>query len=340
MHTPFGLMNMLGGHKLPGKSRIPIRLPGSLWAPICILWLIASCEVAQPPCKSGDPSCSESGAVLMTEVLGTTADAATGPGAFLFWTQTSDNTVGFARLDGQEQGTITTSANGPVGLDYHPVQETLYVLNQTSDSILRVSLSDFATQNLTPSNMDFGEGLSVEPNAGLLYWADAGLPVEVKTSELDGSNPNSVVTTALATPADVETAPSAGYFYVADEDAAGGVFRYLIGSGTPDITLSANASHALTVDAANGAVYWIETPAGTSFINQSDLAGGGTATIVSKASSNDLEGIALDASGGKIYWSEQNNGEIWRANLDGSSQELFLSGLNGVNRLEIAFAPL
>ena len=48
---------------------------------------------------------------------------------------------------------------------------------------------------------------------------------------------------------------------------------------------------------------------------------------------NEPRGIALDLVGGKLYWSDRQSGNIGRANLDGSSPEIIVSGLNNLGEL-------
>ena len=51
--------------------------------------------------------------------------------------------------------------------------------------------------------------------------------------------------------------------------------------------------------------------------------------------------IALDVAGGKMYWTERLAGRIWRANLDGSGAEVFITGLvtpHGI-ALDLASTP-
>src|SRR5207302_3433755 len=40
-------------------------------------------------------------------------------------------------------------------------------------------------------------------------------------------------------------------------------------------------------------------------------------------------GLAVDVASGKIYWSEYDPGNIGRANLDGTEQEILITGLPG-----------
>ena len=50
-------------------------------------------------------------------------------------------------------------------------------------------------------------------------------------------------------------------------------------------------------------------------------------------------GIALDIAGGKMYWADFERGTLRRANLDGSQQEILLSGLSGPLSLALQTGP-
>ena len=53
--------------------------------------------------------------------------------------------------------------------------------------------------------------------------------------------------------------------------------------------------------------------------------GGAPVEILVEDRGKDASAIGLDLSGGKIYWGEWAEDFIWRANLDGSQVETFLT---------------
>lgn len=102
----------------------------------------------------------------------------------------------------------------------------------------------------------------------------------------------------------------------------------LDGSGVVTL-VSGTAARAVDIalDFAGGWMYWANFP--DDVIYRADLSGGGVTTLVT--GQFNVSGITLDLAGGKMYWVNQTgNGQIRRANLDGTNIETLInSGLTG-----------
>jgi DNA-binding beta-propeller fold protein YncE len=98
------------------------------------------------------------------------------------------------------------------------------------------------------------------------------------------------------------------------------------GSIPVDIADGANLPiYSVAADTAGGYVYWSQDAAFDSEIHRADLENLDSEVI--HDSSPSTRGIALDSENGKIYWADlSNNGEIFRANLDGSNPESLVAG--------------
>jgi len=107
-------------------------------------------------------------------------------------------------------------------------------------------------------------------------------------------------------------------------------------------------SFAITLAVASTAeaqwLYWVETsrtPFGELATLRKPLSGGVREVVLPfndlKFSTTGFEGkYAFDEVGGKIYWQQRNspgdgNSSIWRANLDGTAPEIFVSIPSGAN---------
>lgn len=88
------------------------------------------------------------------------------------------------------------------------------------------------------------------------------------------------------------------------------------------------AIYSVAADTAGGYVYWSQEAAFDSEIHRADLENLNSEVIYD--SSPSVRGIALDSENGKIYGVDLNNdGEIFRANLDGSNPESLVAGSEG-----------
>jgi PKD repeat protein len=113
----------------------------------------------------------------------------------------------------------------------------------------------------------------------------------------------------------------------------------LDGSGTSttvlDITGKAGAGMAL--DAVNNKIYFSDFEVtGTGNIWRMNLDGSGLTAIV--ANLTDPYGVAVDPAGGKIYWAD-DLGNISRANLDGTNQQIGLVNIPSGQMRAIALDP-
>jgi hypothetical protein len=120
----------------------------------------------------------------------------------------------------------------------------------------------------------------------------------------------------------------AGRIYWTDVD--GDVIRRanLNGSGAVDLlTAGLSFPMAIELDLLNGKLYWGDQSLGQ--IGSADLDGSNAAPLLS---TNFASGLAVDVVNSKIYWSSAsdlppwNEGEIRRANLDGSEIETVVTG--------------
>jgi DNA-binding beta-propeller fold protein YncE len=79
-----------------------------------------------------------------------------------------------------------------------------------------------------------------------------------------------------------------------------------------------SAPGALTLDVANGKMYW--TDSAIDKIQRANLDGSGVEDLISRGLSHPGD-IALDVAGGKMYWTDAGSAKVQRANLDGSGVE-------------------
>jgi len=148
--------------------------------------------------------------------------------------------------------------------------------------------------------------VAVDPQGGKLYWSDRQFPPFVSRSNLDGSNPEPLVTTT---------------------QSVGGV-------------------NDLALDVAAGKMYWTEADGfvpGNNGVSRSNLDGSDYEPLVTYVSSmNFPRGLSLDPACGKFYWTlggfcSDGTGALLRSNLDAPNVENLVTGL-GIT-LAIAVAP-
>jgi DNA-binding beta-propeller fold protein YncE len=179
------------------------------------------------------------------------------------------------------------------------------------------------------SRLNSPSSIALDPAGGKMYWTDQGFDLstagDVSRANLDGSGKSKLF--ASSSPYSVALDVAAGKLYWSDQQASGLVSRANL-DGTAKLTiLHAAWASGIAVDPA-GKIYYAAAPnasASSGYIGQANFDGTGSLPILSKIHVNE---IALDTVHGQIYWSGSVDNEILRANLDGSGQQVLVSGLD------------
>jgi low density lipoprotein receptor-related protein 5/6 len=202
--------------------------------------------------------------------------------------------------------------------------------------IKRANLDGTGLETLvTTSNML--AHVAIDAQGGKMYWADSvntgygGINGRILRANLDGSIPESILTTGLLQPVGIALDVQHGTMYFTDlegpSNGTGGIWRAnLNGSGAAKIINGIDEANGLAIDVAGGKLYWTELV--TKKIQCANLDGTGIKDLVTGL---DIPtDIALDLSEGKMYWTEwsqypYSNCRIRSANLDGSGMTTVVS---------------
>ena len=120
-----------------------------------------------------------------------------------------------------------------------------------------------------------------------------------------------------------------GLFWIDDE----GIHQMNPDGSDPQLLLGSTLRFAfgIKVDSSAQKMYWLDTM--PSVIRSANLDGTGIETLVTSFPA--ITGVALDQSGGHLYWAGWEG--IKRANLDGTAEEVLVSGpRNGIIGLDAA----
>ena len=183
-------------------------------------------------------------------------------------------------------------------------------------------------------------------SADSLYWSagldwaaspgpDASLGA-IGVANLDGSDQRVVYSSATRF-APYEIAIDSVTNQIFSTDVSFHQIEHLNLNGAGEQVISVGASQlpqGIAIDSGAGKIYWADGTAGHIF--RANLDGSGQETILSGL--NPLSNIpgnmggpnnlTLDTVNGKIYWISSFDHTIMRANLDGTGQQVILSGLN------------
>ena len=116
-------------------------------------------------------------------------------------------------------------------------------------------------------------------------------------------------------------------------DAKTGMLHRLTGNKVEPLFASLQNATSITVDTANGKIYWIEKLSGASGKIQRSNMDGSNIEVIKRLSPP--QSIAVDTINGKIYLTN-NWGQIQRLNLDGSNfQGNFITGLKSPEHITV-----
>ncbi len=178
----------------------------------------------------------------------------------------------------------------------------------------------------------FGAVLFAVPSVcdAKMYWTDLNGPDVVQRADLDGTNAESLVTSA-STVFSLDVDGAGGKVYYSDLTTSRIYRMNLDGSGVQLLLSGLNGPYGLALDVAGGKIYWTETFSDK--IRRANLDGSGAEDLVTGLN-NPLD-VALDPAGGKMYFADTDNQRICRANLDGSGMQVLVTKARGVRELAV-----
>jgi len=219
----------------------------------------------------------------------------------IFYTDESSQTINSSNEEGTISRVIRSGIQVILDIEYHPVLDKIYwseASNTRSGGAIRRSNTDGSgletiipwpmTGNAKATNIEF------DLNAEKMYWTDSGT-VGIYRSNLDGTFVEQVLNVrALQDRTNWGTGPGQSY-----------EFAQVSG---------------LALDFESGQMFWADYFGGD--IHVSDFNGNGIIQLASGMKTP----RGMTVSGGKVYWTTGGFGnKIWRANIDGTEQEIIVS---------------
>lgn len=163
-----------------------------------------------------------------------------------------------------------------------------------------------------------------------LYYIDSDAN-DIRRSDLDGSN-STIIAGASGTAIALAVDPLNNYIYYVSDGANDNIFRMPYDGSTNEGVISAGnigISH-LAIDQENEKLYWTELT--TQKVRRSDLDGSNAEDLITLSGANTPQpyDIDIDFVHDEIFYTvlRTNGGDIYHADLDGSNNQLFVTGLS------------
>lgn len=164
-------------------------------------------------------------------------------------------------------------------------------------------------------------------NAQSLYWLDTRFSAPtLNKSDALGNNILSVALPAQTLPEGLACDASSNVYWTEAVASSGRVQRASSSlTGITTLVTGNSVMRGIAADIAGSKLYWTTSNLFIgSLVRRAALGGGAITNLLSLGSAANPRGIAMDHDGGKVYWADFDADAIYRANLDGSAQELWL----------------
>lgn len=244
-----------------------------------------------------------------------------GPDEKIFWVSSGD--IYIADLNGGNIRKFIETANASV-IDIIVDAENRMLYWTESGAIRRINTDGTQQQDLVTTDVDDPNYLTLDPDAGKMYWVNGGFDSDrIKWANLDGSE-NIDLITGLDQPLDLSFNSRAGKIYWRE----GGFFVTILkrsnrdGSGIETVIEDGSGIQSYYVSEKSDLMFWSARDIFSAAADGSDAT-----EIVNE----DWQTYSLTADPGaeKIYWFTVDNDQhvIKRSNYDGSSVERIIEGL-------------
>lgn len=206
------------------------------------------------------------------------------------------------------------------GMVVDTANSKLYVADFNGKNIL---VSDLDGKNMTVFRSNIGEpdAVAIDYTNKQLYWDTSSGIRRADMTKSDVNQFEDFVTGQGNDPEGIAIDPVTKALFWNNYD--GNVWtKNLDGTGEKSIVTTGGGGAVVVVD---NKIYFDDyVAAGDIQLRSANLDGTGVATLATGVS-RVVYGMAYDGDGEKIYWVDRNNNKIMRANLDGSSTELWLT---------------
>jgi hypothetical protein len=164
-------------------------------------------------------------------------------------------------------------------------------------------------------------------HAQYLYWIDTnfGAPV-LRRAQVYGNFQSEVALAPGSLPEGLAYSPASGRLVFGESAFTGAAIRQTTPAFTAPLAIVSGQScvRGVAVHPATGDVFWTTSNLVTgSELWRCDAGGNGAQALLNFGGTANLRGIAIDAAGGKLYFTDFDQNLILRANLDGTSLEVF-----------------
>ncbi len=238
----------------------------------------------------------------------------------MYWTDSSDDNIKRANLDGSNMEVLVTGQRNPRGVAIDIGAGKMYWSDVRARVIRRSNLNGSNIEDMVTGIQAWG--IALDPAGGKIYWC-AYNTLKIQRANIDGSNIEDLYTAATGSKLrGIALDILREKVYWADTGIDLIQRANLDGSNVEDLVISGlRQAVGIVLDISEDKMYWADR--GRNKIQRANLDGSNVEDLVTGLANP--AGISLDIASGKIYWTDDSTDLIQRCNLDGSNVETVVS---------------
>jgi len=254
----------------------------------------------------------------------------------IYWTDVGDEVLRRAELDGSG---VTDLAGGgdvpiPAAVDVDAAGKRVYwVSDRTIRSATLVGSDVQIVMTCAACSL---QALTVDPAGRKVYWYDDDQR-EIRRANLDGSAEELLVHVGIGKVTGLAVHPGEGKLYWVDEGNWTIKRADLDGTHVKTQSSGQYQPSSLALDDQGNRLYFFDL--NTRAIWSTQLDASGSQQLVTMGVDEEAFDLDLDLDTGYLYWTTDDNGQIERAELDGSNREILQVYGAGHQMKGIAIGP-
>ena len=241
----------------------------------------------------------------------------------LFWPNYENNKIEGISISGTDRVTVASvpTTMQPIAIEIDPGNEKVYWLCQTDTKIYRSNLDGTGIEVFI-SDPGYATTMFIDRKNGYLYWPNFEAS-KIERIKLDGTSRTDVV--SATQPIGITVDISNGKVYWLDQSVTKIYRANIDGTGIEEFISDPGFATTLYFDQTNKKLYWPNYEAAK--IERINADGTSRENVVGPSPNLQPIAITVDVTNSKIYYFDQYNStdKIYRANLDGTGAEEFLS---------------